>query len=101
MQVRGNRFKQEKWTIENFIEKISNSSEAVVTFALMIHCSGNIRKFPEKCLRPETCSVTKYRSHHAVSFLQFSENCAKATRQSPKKTFMVMVSLKEKISCDL
>ena len=67
----------------------------------MIHCSGSIRKFPEKCLSPETCSGTKYRSHHAVSLLQFSENCEKATRQSPKKTFMEMVSLREKISCDL
>ena len=67
----------------------------------MIHFSGNIRKISKKCLSPETCSVTKYRHHHAVSFLYFSENCEKATPQSPKKSFVGMEILKEKISCNL
>ena len=67
----------------------------------MIHFSGNIRKISKKCLSPETCSVTKYRHHHAVSFLYFSENCEKAAPQSPEKSLMGMEILKEKISCNL
>ena len=58
-------------------------------------------KFQKKCLSPEVCSVTKYRHHHAVSFLYFSENCEKAAPQSPEKSLMGMEILKEKISCNL
>ena len=51
------------------IKKILKSSEAVVTFALLILCSGNSRKCP----------------YHAVSFLQFSKIAENLLLESIKK----------------
>ena len=68
-----NGFRQEKRTIVKLQHNISKSSEAGVTFALLIHHSRNSIKFSEKYVRSDSRSLTK--THHTVSCWQFSENC--------------------------
>ena len=72
--------------IEKFNGKISRSLEKVVTFALLIHCSENAKKFSEKCLRPGTCNVTKYRLHNAVLTYKFLKISKKLLPIAKKKS---------------
>ena len=92
-----NAVKQEKWTIEKFINKTWKTSEAVVAFSLLIRCSGNFRKSLEKC--PETCSVT----NNPITLFHFC-SFPKITKKllfKAIKRLTEMESMKEKMSCDL
>ena len=93
-----------KWLQTNKNERLKSLTKNIKKLRSSRHiCSINSLpwKFPQKCLSTETGRITKYRPHHAASFLWFFENCKISTPQGDEKSLMETESLKEKISCDL
>ena len=67
------------------------------TAALVISGFESPEKIPKKNVSaPETCSVTKYRFHQAVSLSQFLKKFKKAIPQSHEKSLMEMENIKKK-----
>ena len=65
-----NAFEQEKWTIEKFREKTLKSSEAFVHNCSTNYLYCEFQKNSQKNVWAlETCSITNYRSHHAICLL--------------------------------
>ena len=64
----GKWLQTKKWTNDKFREKILKSSEAVVYSCSTDYLFWEFKKNPPKEFSPlETCGVTKYRPHQAVS----------------------------------
>ena len=89
-----------KWLQTNKNERLKSLTKNIKKLRSSRHiCSINSLpwKFPQKCLSTETGRITKYRPHHAASFLWFFENCKISTPQGDEKSLMETESLKEKI----
>ena len=69
-----------KKTTEKFQEKILKSSEAVIYSCSTGYLFWELQKRPSKNVSaPETCGVTKYWPHEAVSLSKIFKNFKKAT----------------------
>ena len=73
-----------KWLQTNKNERLKSLTKNIKKLRSSRHiCSIDSLswKFPQKCLSTETGRITKYRPHHAASFLWFFENYKISTPQ--------------------
>ena len=80
-------------------KKILKVQKYSFTIALLVKFLEILENFPKIILAFATCGVQKYRPHHAVSLLQFSENLKKAIKklngnEQKKKNLVIL-------SCDI